>query len=423
MITKNYKKIFSIVLSLMLLLFVASCTQEENTGDSTLNPTSPTVSIALDFIEPVTLIENDSVFEYTVSLSETQLVDIKLHVSQIDGTADADDYEMTNLLTIPAGYTTAKGSIKILSDDIPEDTETLNIQIGDNRTANGDLTPIGANFTILNFEDGDLAIDLEWAMSTPTTDNSGNVIGPTDFADLRLLVSTTPDNENVIGGSDGGGFEHYVFSGSEPDGDYYVVADFYDANSEIFRDLDLQATYTQIGVNLGELQEFPAALNNASICPSNFYVMTKITKTGSDYTTEYLGINNFKNQEISYSGIDADYDSQVTTGIDCTGNVIAGLNAEWMWDFWGESIEEEGTVYWTVDGSGVVTIESQYIFTTLYSGDLYDYTVIATGTYDAITGEFYLQYYLDQDGFSPSNWAYDNGYQDTPYFEAILVAN
>jgi hypothetical protein len=93
-----------------------------------------------------------------------------------------------------------------------------------------------------------------------------------------------------------------------------------------------------------------------------------------------------------------------------------------MYDFWGEVIEEEGAVLYTVDGAGVVTIASQYIFTTSYSGSLYPYTVSGTGTYNETTGELYIQYYLDQDGFSPSDWAFNNGYQTTPYFEATLTA-
>ena len=57
-----------------------------------------------------------------------------------------------------------------------------------------------------------------------TTDDSGNEFSPTDFADLRLLISENPNNTDLIGEADGGSFETYVLSGDEPDGDYYVVA-------------------------------------------------------------------------------------------------------------------------------------------------------------------------------------------------------
>jgi len=420
---KKMKKIFIKSLTFFSIgALIFSCTPEDYTGHSTSSPTSPNTSIALDFSSPVVLVEDDSVWEYTVSLSETQIVDVKLHVEQIGGTADSHDYEMTELVVIPAGYTTATAYIKILSDDLIEDTETLKVQIGDDRTANTTLAPVTVDFAILNYEDGDLVIDMAWDMSEPTTDTSGETIDPTDFADMILTVSTTPNFDGEIGNADGGSFETYVLDGDEPDGDYYILASFYAANEEIIRDLNLDLEFNQSGVINGDTYDYPSAINNASICENNFFVMTKITKMGTSYTFEDQSINNFINQQISYTGTDAGYDSQVSTGVDCAGMTIAGLNAEWMFDFWGETIEEEGTVYWTVDDAGVVTIESQYVFTTDYSGDLYDYTVTATGTYNEATGELYLQYYLDQDGFSPSNWAFDNGYQDTPYFEATLMA-
>lgn len=423
MITKNYKSIFSLLTAFTIALFVMSCDDDNYTGYSTLDPTNPVLGITVSATN-VVLIEDGSEFEFEAQISLPQLVDVKLYAFQAGGDADSDDYNLDGILIIPAGSTSAKGTLTILQDDVIEETETLKIQIGDQRTANTDNQESAfMDFQILNYTDGDLDIQLGWDMSEATTDNSGNDISSTDFADMRLLVSTTPDNQNVVLSADGGSFEHLVMPGSFADGDYYVVSDFYAANGDIVRDINLHSTYNQIGVITDAEENFDNAISNASICPNNFFVLTKITKAGESYTITREGINNFVNLTVSYSGTDAGYDSQVTTGVDCSGKVIAGLNAEWMFDFWGEVIEEEGTVYWTVDAAGVVTIESQYIFTTSYSGSLYPYTVSATGTYNEATGELYLQYYLDQEGFSPSNWAFDNGYQDTPYFEATLTAN
>lgn len=423
MITKNYKSIFSYAAALTIGLFMASCDQEENTGLATLTPTAPTLSVATQ-VSNASLIEDNSVFTFTATLSETQLVDVKLNIFQVDGDAtQGSDFEVTGGLVIPAGSLSASGEVKILADDLVEETETVKIQIGDEKTANATIAPVYMEFTILNYTDGDLAIDLHWDMASTTTDNSGEAIDPTDFADMRLLISTTPDNVNVYDGADGGSFESFVLASDTPDGEYYVVADFYDANSDIVRALNLDVTFNQAGVINNQNFSYPSAISNDNICSNNFYVLTKITKSGNSYTIEDVRINNFENQVVTYSGTDAGYDSQVSTGVDCDGMVISGLNAEWMYDFWGEVIEEEGVVHYTVDGSGVVTIASQYIFTTSYSGSLYPYTVSGTGTYDEATGELYIQYYLDQEGFSPSNWAFGNGYQTTPYFEATLTAN
>jgi len=418
---KKMKKIFIKSLTLFGIgALIFSCSPEDYTGDSTSTPTSPNTTISLDFSSPVELVEDDSVWEYTVSLSEIQIADVKLHVEQVDGTADSDDYEMTNLVIIPAGYKTATGSIKILTDDIVEDTETLKIQIGDSRTANTSLTATTVDFTILNYEDGDLVIDMAWDMGVPTTDNSGETIDPEDFADMILTVSTTPNFDGEVDNADGGGFETYVLSGDEPDGDYYVIASFYDANADIIRDLNLDLEFNQPGVINGDALEYLSAINNASICDNNFFVMTKITKMGMSYTFEDQSINNFENAKISYSGTDAGFPSEVSTGVDCDGMTIAGINAGWMLEAWGEEVQDAGTVYYTVDDAGVVTIENQFLFTTTWNGDVQpDYYVEGTGTYDSVTGEITLKYSLIQ-----GDWYLSEDYGEADgFFHATLMAN
>ncbi|MDT8416167.1 MAG: hypothetical protein RQ864_00035 [Lutibacter sp.] len=286
MITKNYKSIFSYLAALTTALFVVSCDQEDNTGFGTLVPTSPTLSVTTS-VSSKSLIEDDSVYEFTATLSEPQLVDVKLFVNQIAGDAsNGDDYTVDGSLVIPAGATSAKGKVKILSDDLIEATETVKLQIGDNLTANASITPVTMDFTILNYTDGDLAIDLSWAMASVTTDNSGVEIDPTDFADLRLLVSTGPNNTDIIGEPDGSTF---VLTLDTPDGEYYIVADFVEANNKIIRDLDLTLTLNQSGVINNDSDEFPAALNSGNSCSTVYYVLAKIVKSGDSYTISPLG--------------------------------------------------------------------------------------------------------------------------------------
>ncbi len=425
MITKNYKSIFSYLAALTVAIFIVGCEgQEDNTGLNTLAPTSPTLSVSTD--GGATLIENNSVYTYTATLSTTQLVDVKLYISQVGGDAtNGVDFTIDGSLVIPAGSLSATGEIKILSDDLIEATETVTIQIGDNRVANAALTSATMDFTILNYTDGDLVIDMGWAMSK-VTDDAGNEIGATDFADLRLLLSSAPNNVDIVGGADGGSFETYVLSGSEPDGEYYVVADFY-AASDIAREIDLNLEMNQAGIINGDTYSYPAGLNNEVTCAPNFFVMMKITKSGDNYSFEDVSKRNLV--QIEWSGVDA-YDfyapegwgSHVVTNVDCTGGfTIAGLNAEWMLEVWGEVIEEEGTVYYTVDENGTVTIEEQYVFTTSYSGSLYDYTVSGTGTLDLENGTFNLQYNLFQDGWSVDGYWFGAGGLTTPYFEADLT--
>lgn len=431
MITKNYKSIFSYIAALTIGFFIVSCDQEDVTGLSTLVPASPTLSVSTE-VSSASLIEDNSVYTFTATLSTPQLVDVKLFVSQIGGDATAgSDYTVDGSLTISAGATSASGEIKILSDDLIEATETVQIQIGDNATSNAAMTPATMDFTILNYADGDLVVDMGWAMST-TTDDAGNAISATDFADLRLLISTSPNNSDLIGGADGGSFETYVLTADTPDGDYYVVADFYDASRDIIRDLDLNLTFNQAGVINGDNYSYPAAISNLGICDLNFYVMTKITKSGSSYTFEDVSTQSYEFSVYSpwdygFDSVDAwspaeGYSSHIETKEICDGFFIQGLNAEWMLNSWGEEIQPGAAeVFASLASDGTFTINSQSVFTTKYDGSLYPYTITGSGTFDSGSGELHVEYYLDQEGFDVSGWMFDNGYMDTDYFEATVT--
>ncbi|MFK5957939.1 MAG: hypothetical protein QM495_03600 [Lutibacter sp.] len=412
---KFIKKFLSLfVLSAVLF----SCIDDDQTGESQLTPSSPTLSVNLGFTNP-TLVEDDTEYTYTVTLSETQIVDVKLHVTQIGGTASADDYEMTTSITIPAGYTSASGSIKILNDELIEDTETLQIQIGDNRVANAAFTAVTTEFTILNYTEGDLVIDMDWALTAIATDDSGEEISATDFADMRLLLTDAPTNQAILDGADGGSFETYVLSGNAPDGDYYLVADFYDANADIVRTLDINLEFNQAGVINGDAHAFPSAITNDFICGANFFVLTKVTKAGTTYTFEDMGINNMLSSHKVWLGTDAGFDSQIETGVDCTGGLtISNVIAGWMLDFWGEEVQVAGDVYYTIDASGVITIANQFLYTTIWNGGVQpDYYIEGTGTLDEANGTLDIAYKLIQDGWDVSG---DYGEADG-FFHATLT--
>ncbi len=423
---KNIK--IKIVLMLSAFAFMLSCSEDEFTGDSSLEASSPTLSVQLGFANSETLVEQETSYPFTVTISEPQIVNVVVYLKQTGGTAtEGADFNFPHTVTIPARSTSVSGTIDILADDLVEATETATIKIGLGDEANVDaVNSQTVTFNIMNVTDGDLAIGLSWDMSI-ATDNAGNEISATNFADLRLLVTSAANNTTIVGGADGGSFESYVFASSQPDGEYYVVADFY-AASDISRDLDLTVTFDQVGVINGQTHVFPSVLSTASVCDAYYAVLAKFTKTGDSYAFEEVGTNSFA--VVPWSGIDATdafacvggCPSQITSSIDCTGSFLRGINANWMFGSWGEEIIEEANVYYTDDGAGNITIDSQYIFTTLYSGSEYDYTISGTGVIDG-TGTLTLQYYLDQDGFGVSEWMFANGYMTTDYFEAIVSAN
>ncbi len=153
-----------------LSLAIISCDEEDRTGDSQLMNSNPTVAINLDFANPVIFKEadGDMTYNYTVTLSETNIVDTQLYISQTGGTAtEHDDYDMTHSITIPAGYTSGSGSITVYGDLDVEGDELLEITIGDNRTANSSMTPLTVNVNIVDY------VFCNWVLEATDTYGDG----------------------------------------------------------------------------------------------------------------------------------------------------------------------------------------------------------------------------------------------------------
>ncbi|WP_086476041.1 MULTISPECIES: DUF1735 domain-containing protein [Arenibacter] len=58
---------------------------------------------------------------------------------------------------------------------------------------------------------------------------------------------------------------------------------------------------------------------------------------------------------------------------------ISGLGVSFINNFWGEDVIAGGTITAEVAGNGVITIPRQYIYTTTYQGDPYEYEIAGTG--------------------------------------------
>lgn len=427
----TYIKFLSL-LFVATLSFVACDDQDEFTGDSVLQASQPKVSLNFPFDAVTNLTETDMKYPFSISIDQAVSFDVVLKLVVTEGTATSgSDYNVPNEITILAGETTGDSYIEILSDDIVEDTESFTVSIGQ-ITINGNFTAQEKTFNISNLESGDLSIDLSWSLDGDTTDDTGKEIKATDFADLRLLVSSTPNNLNIIGGADGGTFENYVLKSSTPDGEYYVVADFYAANQDILRDINLALGLTQVGINEGVDFEYLKALDNAGTCELNYFVLIKIIKSGDTYTFEDFGKQSYEIVEYTdftngFDSVDAwspagGYASELKIKDVCGGFLIMGINAGWMLNSWGEEIQpdSETEVFAVLKEDGTFVIASQPIFDTLYNDSIYPYTVKGSGTYNSETGTLTLHYYLDQAGFNVSAYMNTNGYMDTEYFEAVI---
>lgn len=189
--TTKYKNILFSGLLASVILVTASCNlseQESYTGTSTLSASSPTVTINADDFINIPGVEKDQTYTYTVTLSEPQIADVKIQVFQSGGTAtEGEDFTLDHTVTIPAYETTGSGTISTIADTDPEDSETLQITIGDETTANVIYTPQVYDFVIDNFVSE--VLDISFAFCEEVTFDGDLYVWPDLGGDPDIFVS------------------------------------------------------------------------------------------------------------------------------------------------------------------------------------------------------------------------------------------
>ena len=384
-------KIIKLSLMLSALALCIACNTDDAQGDSTYNVPSPNLTVSLDFANSQSLVEAETTYGFTVTLSEAQVVDVVVYLTQIGGTAtDGDDFSFPHSIRIPSGTTSVSDVITIHADDLIEDTETATIEITSGVEANvATISGQTVNFSITNLTSGDLAIGLDWA-ATGFQFPDGSAFSPYDLADLRLLVSTGPNNTDLIGGADGGSAESWTMSSSTPDGEYYVVADFFTAMDETF-DIDLTLTFNQVGIINHQTHTFGGALNGNNSCGSVFYVLAKITKSGESYTFEEVGSNSPVTAAPFVGTATVTADDWADYSIGDTVEIEAGADAQefWIRSYTNPFITNTATAYM------VVTVDPLTADVTVQSNENFDYTgtpmdISGTGTVNACASSISL---------------------------------
>jgi hypothetical protein len=130
----------------------------------------------------------------------------------------------------------------------------------------------------------------------------------------------------------------------------------------------------------------------------------------------------------SWSGTETgpgyDYTSIITTVVNGTKLDLTGIGQPMIADFWGETVIAGGTCSVTINPDGTLDIPRQYIFTTVYSGDNYDYEIMGSGTWDncgaspALVIKYDIYYPGDAKGLAAT---YSPNYFATPYMTATIV--
>jgi hypothetical protein len=226
------KSIFLLALSAGVL--ATSCSDDDNTGASMINFTSPTVTLTTadnNIVIDESMIDPDLgyVITVTASIPETVFVDLHIPLVQTGGTGDSGDYTAGTII-ISSGQTSNSADITIWRDceSGVEGTETLTFSYADN-IANAVMTPFDIDVTVENDWVNDLLLmTFDWGGEL--TYNSGlpseNTI---EFCSIDLDYLLFDSDGNFLGYIAGTGDcpEEAEIEGLD-DGLYFVVADVYD---------------------------------------------------------------------------------------------------------------------------------------------------------------------------------------------------
>jgi hypothetical protein len=391
---KKIKQIFLLSTLILTTLFVG-CNEDETTGQSNLEvATGAKITVATDFASPVSIIEGDNKYNFTVTLDKPQSVNVVVKINQVGGTASADDYAIANSITIPDYKLSATAELKILKDDLKEDLETLTLQIGDNTTSNATFAPATVSFNIQNYTEGSLVSSLEWKTSTDLKDIDGVSISGTDAADLKLLITkldynATPALNTINASTDK--FESFEMLASYADGTYLVVAEavsFMDLGKQGDFDLDVTVKFNQSGVYNDKTFSFTKAINSAGVTPcgpSGFFKLAQITKAGSTYTLSEVGEKvNFNPKASQFNGnykvaLDEWNDYKVGAIVPAVYNPADGTTTFRINSTTNPALVNAATAYLlvTINADATVTVVSNEDYN--YGGG-YTSTVTGTGT-------------------------------------------
>lgn len=197
---KKMKKLKLFSALLLSTLFLASCDNDDATGESTLEVAegvTGTISLVSPLTSSQTVREADEdTFDFTITLNKPQAIDIHISIVQIDGTADGDDFEFDNDIVIPAYTLTGSGSISIHNDSLDEDDETVTLRIGNVNTSNATVAS-----SIVTFVINDCYSDLAGTYPYSTTNCSaptgefaaGPLTGTVTFTETSAGVYTISD--------------------------------------------------------------------------------------------------------------------------------------------------------------------------------------------------------------------------------------
>ncbi len=205
----------------VILLGFSQCKDEDFTDYSNLTATNPTASV--EWTAPASTTERDDVFPFTITLSEPQVVDVRVNVSVVEGgtATEGEDFDIDHLVIIPAGTTMGSGALTTYNDLVVEGSETFTIQIGDERTSNVNLTTTTYDVTLNNFVSNTAVAIYDWS-GTAMVDGVERVFCDEVDIDVLIYDEAMMDSGNYDAAT-GDCPEDMSFGTTWADGTYYLV--------------------------------------------------------------------------------------------------------------------------------------------------------------------------------------------------------
>jgi hypothetical protein len=148
---------------------------------------------------------------------------------------------------------------------------------------------------------------------------------------------------------------------------------------------------------------------------------TSYSFTIADDDCDFTWLGKLGGVDVNLDKATTTFTADVTAALNAGVYTIDGLNVGFMENFWGETIQTSVPITMTVTEGGKITIAEQFIFTTDFEGDLYDYKITGTGQVNNCAGNVTINYELDQDGFKVGKWCHDNGFMTDLIFKAVLI--
>mgnify|MGYP003110819117 CR=1 FL=1 len=305
------KKINIYILGLLLIFIGSSCEDEDFTGKASLEPVSGvSASVDVSDIQSSYLESNEDTMRIVLTLSELQSgADAVFHATQIGGDATLDeDYVFIDedglglakkVIPAKSDLQTLTWSIVVLDDCVGESTETVELQFGDERTANVSIDPVTSSFSINNYRADIPVITMEWGTDLNGEDiEFGNGDNGWAVADIDMDLLLLDDQGQLVANysaATGSNPEELPFAagdGSElPDGTYYLLADMW-SSFDVGADADpvefpLFFNFTRCGGSLNTNATFNGFDSNGYLAEGTYQsgaIAYMVTKQGQNIT-------------------------------------------------------------------------------------------------------------------------------------------